>query len=1546
MSSKKAGQPFDYIEQGDKLLRTGDLLSAERLYQKALEADPASAEALYSMGCVASRRMDHSAAEGWARRALRANPGHKPASWLLGNSLFGLSRYKEALDVLKAAKPGEKDIEPLAQIGLLHEKLGQWREAESEFRSVLERISSTYTTRYAPVAVHDHSPFSADIHHALARVLQRQGDQEQAWLHYHLARRVDPTIDLDPMYKEILTEADIEDHPLFDRKKTAKPTAEAPLEKRVSYVLGIREYDELEKAVKALNLAPDKDNIVQLIRGFQREGRILFSARFRVIGDVANGDDARQLLQLLTDEECLRLLELAEQLSLKKVETQEAVALASRVEIPSFAILPLVDLVRRFIRLEPDSSMSLSRVVRACFKNNQPDAVCGYGEYLWGEWAYAVRNFSDAEKALDSACKYFERSGALDYALTAFEKLCTVQRDRDTKLAEATARRFVALAQNSHNPSTEISALAMLSQYQAANGDYDGSHRTASEAAELVRRHGAPAHIQEGINVILARTGSLIRREPTVTKSDEGSHDVVPKGLSSIIGNAERLLEDGKLEEAFELLHRAKEEALDTSRFAEVILCLFEMGRIEHSRGKLVEARDLLSEALGRAEPLAASLDPVPIIAELSFVAESEGNQAQAVEYMERALIEARRRNSQTHEAFCHERLARLLANGDSERAIEHFGQYLALRIPEPQESNDDNPLQRAKAAFEDKNYPEAIAQFEMILADTALEQRWTEATFNLGLAHYLAGNGDRALKLLSEAVEMFIRQGRNKGAVDALERLIRIQQQAGLNTDSAANRLIRFVKNSKSKGERRHFLSQAAALLADLERYSDAEPLAMEALEIVQSKEWREQRLEMECVMTLGRICRLTARYKDSIEYYEQGLAIAKRLKDEPVEGRIHGWKAVAHRYLGQLDTGLDEYRTAIEIAQRYRDVFDEATHRMNMVSTLLEMHRRDEALESAIAALSLSADADNNRLTQRILAQIGAIWNKDELPKDIQLCLSNVDPASLRSSDSVTRGMAMTREALSLFDKGNHAEGMRLFDRVILLYAQIGDRYNQAAAYLNRGRKLLSVGEVKLSISDITAAKDLAQLIQQDALALECDEFLLEIALFERESSLVERTLSKLIPAWIKARRELRTDKDRIQYSGRVAPIAEKAASFFLGIRQVGKAFDLLEFRRAQALADLMAGAALPSGAASGDPATHTDEDGDGTTQLSRASVLLERFNRPAVLITLGYVDNELIAMSLRRGEDIPRVYRTGLLRREASEWLNTFRLEMYQFRGRGAITWIETGRKLLASFAEAIKQDDLVVFVVEDELQLLPLSVLPLPDNQPLIRRAAVSYAPSVTILKRIDERRKLTSKKRLELASVGIAFVDEALAVTRVLPGVALTGNHLQKDNLMQFVQGKSIVHLACHGHFDAKLPMFSGLHLRSPGTNFLADILTVKDLADQHIDADLAVLSACETGLGEPAATEFLGLTRSLLAASARSVIATLWPVRRFPTRDFMLALYRSIEAMNKDGKYIDVAESLRRAQLEFSGSSDLYDWAPFKLLGWPGFVIEREKAAQ
>ena len=144
-----------------------------------------------------------------------------------------------------------------------------------------------------------------------------------------------------------------------------------------------------------------------------------------------------------------------------------------------------------------------------------------------------------------------------------------------------------------------------------------------------------------------------------------------------------------------------------------------------------------------------------------------------------------------------------------------------------------------------------------------------------------------------------------------------------------------------------------------------------------------------------------------------------------------------------------------------------------------------------------------------------------------------------------------------------------------------------------------------------------------------------------------------------------------------------------------------------------------------------------------------------------------------------------------------------------------------------------------------------------------------------------------------------------------------------------------LHFATHGLLDERFPLNSGLALTIPAEMKEGQdngILQAWEIFERvRIDADLVVLSACETGLGKEMGGEGLvGLTRAFEYAGARSVLASLWSVADETTAALMKRFYGYLKA----GQTKDAA--LRQAQVDLirgSEASHPFFWTAFQLNG-------------
>jgi CHAT domain-containing protein len=265
-----------------------------------------------------------------------------------------------------------------------------------------------------------------------------------------------------------------------------------------------------------------------------------------------------------------------------------------------------------------------------------------------------------------------------------------------------------------------------------------------------------------------------------------------------------------------------------------------------------------------------------------------------------------------------------------------------------------------------------------------------------------------------------------------------------------------------------------------------------------------------------------------------------------------------------------------------------------------------------------------------------------------------------------------------------------------------------------------------------------------------------------------------------------------------------------------------------------------------------------------------------------------------------------------------------------GRDDATAAALATLLLDPVSDVLQGRRRLLVVPHRALALVPFHALPLGE-QPLGEQLAVSVLPSAALVTRPAAGRPPS------LDAPALLVGDPAYAADRrllPLPGTAtevttiarllgaadpLLGPAATEAAVTSRARDRPIIHLVTHGL----------LHERAPNRSFLAlaghDKLTVADIMGLDLAADLVVLSACHTGRGTATAGgDIVGLVRAAVAAGARHVIVSLWPVDDEAGCLLMTGLYEQLA----DG--CGVAEALARAQrrvraLDANGRRDAYE---------------------
>ncbi|MEM1171035.1 MAG: CHAT domain-containing tetratricopeptide repeat protein [Cyanobacteria bacterium P01_H01_bin.35] len=320
-------------------------------------------------------------------------------------------------------------------------------------------------------------------------------------------------------------------------------------------------------------------------------------------------------------------------------------------------------------------------------------------------------------------------------------------------------------------------------------------------------------------------------------------------------------------------------------------------------------------------------------------------------------------------------------------------------------------------------------------------------------------------------------------------------------------------------------------------------------------------------------------------------------------------------------------------------------------------------------------------------------------------------------------------------------------------------------------------------------------------------------------------------------------------------------------------------------------------------------------------------------------------------------------------------------------------ETGNQLSEILLSPVvnKLENKRLLIVGDGiLQAIPFAALPLPENQnqtnyqPLIVNHEIVTLPSsssISILREQVKGRTPAPKKvaviadpvfadndpRFQTASqpkketetnnlttmalkrsiedfIGSSFNrlegtrQEAEAILALVPDnleqLSLDFDANRETAINPDLSQYQIVHLATHGLLNESQPELSGLvlSLYDETGKETSGFLQLNDIFNLEMPAELVVLSACETGIGEKIRGEGLvSLTRGFMYAGAKRVVVSLWKVADNSTSELMENYYHKILETGKNP-----VEAMRKTQLEMLSSEQWkapYYWAPFVVQG-------------
>lgn len=660
----------------------------------------------------------------------------------------------------------------------------------------------------------------------------------------------------------------------------------------------------------------------------------------------------------------------------------------------------------------------------------------------------------------------------------------------------------------------------------------------------------------------------------------------------------------------------------------------------------------------------------------------------------------------------------------------------------------------------------------------------------------------------------------------------------------------------------------------------------------------------EAEALINLGQIYQVLGNYDTANADYQQSLNLIRGIQNPQVEAILLASLGALHADQGNYIEALDYYQDSQAIAISLNDLRGQAYALTNLGATYFSYQRNHEAaLQHWSQALSLAEQIPDLWLAAKNASNVGLVHEKLQ-QFETALGFHN------RSSDLFQQigskpdmAMALNNQAHTLLEWGKALRTSGASTDATARFRQAATDLNAAIALLDSIRSTLSTDAEQVSVFDTQAMT--YNLLQQ---------VLVEQSQGEAALQASEQGRSRAFTTLLAERQQLRSDDVSLE---QIQAIARAQNATLVEYSLVPENTFVHQGKQRGTTAELYIWVVQPDG-------TITFRHTPVNTQIHRLEDLVKTSRAAIGLRSRGFELAE---------PETP----------EASENLKT----LHQL--------------LIAPIQDLLPTDpdERVIFIPQGDLFLVPFAALVDDAGNYLIERHTLLTAPSIQVLDLTQQQRARLGADRpltpTDLLIVGDPTMPEvwdaqsgqmkpllplegakreAIAIAEFFNTSALTGAAATEQTVKQRMGSARLVHLATHGLLEYGNPQDSGVS-DIPGAIALAPghgedgLLTAAEILDSlDLNADLVVLSACDTGLGSITGDGVIGLSRSLIAAGTPSVVVSLWAVPDAPTAELMTEFYRQMQ----QGQ--DKAQALRQAMLAtMKTNSDPRDWAAFTLIG-------------
>jgi CHAT domain-containing protein len=719
---------------------------------------------------------------------------------------------------------------------------------------------------------------------------------------------------------------------------------------------------------------------------------------------------------------------------------------------------------------------------------------------------------------------------------------------------------------------------------------------------------------------------------------------------------------------------------------------------------------------------------------------------------------------------------------------------------------------------------------------------------------------------------------------------------------------------------------------------------------------------------------------YPKTIEYSQQLLTIAKEIKNRTIEAEALGNFGLAYTSLGDYPKAIKNFQQVLAIGKEIKDRKIEGQALGNLSIVYAQLGDYSTAITYSQLLLKVALEIKDRQMVGQTLGNIGVAYRNLQDYSTAIMYLEQSLVVARKIKDRPTEGNALGNLGNTYASLGDYPKALEYHKQSLAIVREIKDSPGEGKTLGNLAVAYLNLGDypkaIEYSQQDLAIAREIKdRTTEGEALNI------LGSALYKQGNlTLAESTLMDAMKVKESLRGGLK-DNEKVSIFDRQRNTYEILQQVLIAQNKTNAALEIAERGRARAFVELVASRLSPN---------KNEQFRITPSNIEQIKQIAKLQNATLVQYSIIYDDfkvegkqqvkqSELYIWIIKpTGEVTFRKADLKPLWQKENTTLADLVIssrDSIGARGRGGGILVNDdpdapkAKQRLQRLHELLikpivdllptKESERVIFIPQSSLFLVPFGALQDAQGKYLIEKHTILTTPSIQVLDLTKKQRhnlQNSSKNTLVLGNPTMPSVPpklgekpqplpplpgaekEALAIAPLLNTKAITGSQGTKTAIVQKMPSARIIHLATHGLLDDFRGLGSAVALApdpsppSPPLSKPGDInglLTAEEILAMKLQAELVVLSACDTGRGRITGDGVIGLSRSLISAGVPSVMVSLWSVPDAPTAELMTQFYKNFLQ-----RKLDKATALREAMLTtMKTHPNPRDWAAFTLIG-------------